>query len=88
MRIERTHTRWTLLALLALAVLSWAVSYLPVGAAGMPLAMVIAALKAGLVALSFMELAERGPTVRIVAATAPLFIVVLLALVLADVVAR
>ena len=73
-------------ALLVLAAISWGVSYLHLPPwAGVGVAMGIAALKVMLVMLYYMELAEQRGGLRIVALTAPAFVMILIFLALADV---
>jgi cytochrome c oxidase subunit IV len=79
---------FNLLALLALAALSFGLRFAHLGALGMPAALVIAAVKAVLVGLVFMELAFEKPSVRFAFAAGLLMIVVMLALMIADVMTR
>lgn len=73
-------------ALMVLAAVSWGVSYLHLPpAAGVAVALGVAAIKVALVALFFMELGQHRGGVRLVAITAPLFVAILLLLTLADV---
>lgn len=76
------------LALLALTAASFGSTYLPLGALGPPVALTIASVKAAIVLLIFMHLAEAGAVVRTVILTALVFIVLLVAGVVADVAAR
>ena len=66
-----------LVALLVLTGLSWGLSYLPLSAASPWLALSIASIKAGIVALVFMHLADAAFSYRFVALVTVLFIVIL-----------
>lgn len=80
------RTSWIAFVLLvALAALSWGVSFLPVGGFAIPIALLVASAKVAVVALVFMELGEHGGGIRLVALTAPAFVALLLLLMLADV---
>jgi cytochrome c oxidase subunit IV len=72
-------------ALMALTTLTWGLSSLHIpGAAGVAVALVIASVKGGLVALFFMHLwDQRGPN-RLVLATSLVFVVLLVILTLLD----
>jgi cytochrome c oxidase subunit 4 len=72
-------------ALVALAALSLVMSFAHLGAAGIPVALAIAAAKAVLVALIFMELLVEKPAFRIVLGVVVFFFVLLIGLVWADV---
>lgn len=84
-RITKRTVLGAYLALLALAALSLWTSTLPLGAWAMPAALLFAAAKVAIVALVFMDLAEHGGGVRVVAITAPAFLALLLLAMLADV---
>lgn len=73
---------------LALWAASFAVSYLPLGAAAMPVALVIAALKAVLVALFFMELVHERLSIKLTILTAAALTLTLIAFMVADIVTR
>jgi cytochrome c oxidase subunit IV len=75
-------------ALLLFTALSFGLTYVSLGAATMPVAMLIAALKASLVLLFFMHLVEASKTIRLVASVVPVFVVLLVGLVFGDVVFR
>ena len=75
-------------ALMGLAAVSLALRFAHLGALGMPVALVIAAVKAVLVGLVFMELAFEKPSVRLAFAAGLLMIVIMLALMIGDVVTR
>lgn len=79
---------WTWLALLALAALSFGLSYLTLGAWEMPLAMIIAAAKAVVVALVFMELLEAHFVARVVVAIIALWLTLLISFMVLDVLTR
>jgi cytochrome c oxidase subunit IV len=66
-------------ALLLLTALSWGVSMLPLGSAEFPIAMLIAAVKAGLVLIFFMHLTQESLS-TVLALVAGIFFVLLLAL--------
>jgi cytochrome c oxidase subunit 4 len=84
----RRRAALSLLALLGLAGVSWALALAPMGWLGGPIALSIAAVKAGLVGLFFMELVDARASVRLVAIVAPLFVALLLGFALADVLTR
>jgi cytochrome c oxidase subunit IV len=77
-----------LLALLVLTLLSWAVSNLALGAASMPIALLIAAVKAGLVATWFMELPLAATPARVIVVVTISFIALLCAGTVSDVALR
>jgi len=90
---DRTHVSpigylATLLALLALSVLTLALSSLALGAWALPVALLIASSKAILVALFFMHLVEQPAVNAFVAITAVALVAVLVGLTVADVVTR
>jgi cytochrome c oxidase subunit 4 len=74
--------------LLALAAASYGLSFVHSGAWGLPLALGIAALKAGIVISVFMELRREAASVQLAAATALLMMLLLVALTAADVATR
>jgi cytochrome c oxidase subunit 4 len=79
----RTYLRiW--LALLALTGVSFLSSLLPLGAAGLGLALAIATAKAALVALFFMDLVGQPLATRLVLVVAALWVGVLVLLVALD----
>src|SRR5690348_15759484 len=78
----------TWIVLLALGLVSFFVSFVHTGPWGMPLALLIAAAKAGLVALFFMELAVQGFTSRLAIAAGVAFFLLLFGLTTADVLTR
>ena len=85
------HRLTLLAALAALVVLtlgSWAFSLLPLGAAGPVLALTIAAIKAIIVAIAFMEIRHAGTAPLVIAATVIGFIVLLSLGTVADVALR
>lgn len=71
-------------ALLGLAGLSLALSFVPLGRFAVAVALGIAAVKAWLVARHYMELHGSHASVRIVAATALFFVLLLVSLTAAD----
>lgn len=75
-------------ALLLLTVLSYALSRIHIGAAEMPAAMVIAAVKVGLVVWFFMHLRDSGPTERLFAAGGAVMVAILMGIASTDVLAR
>jgi cytochrome c oxidase subunit 4 len=75
-------------ALMALGALSLVLSFARLGDAGYVVALVIAVVKAALVALIFMELIVARFTVRIVLVTAVGFVCLLIAFMLTDVLLR
>ena len=78
----------TALGLFALWAASWAVSYVHLGAAALPVALLIAGAKAVLVVLFFMELAAEPFTVRATAIVATSLLTILVLLTVLDVVTR
>jgi cytochrome c oxidase subunit IV len=78
----------TWLALMLLAGLSLFFRFQYMGAWGMPVALGIAAAKAILVVLVFMELAFEKPSVRLAFAAGALMVALMLTLMVADVVTR
>jgi cytochrome c oxidase subunit IV len=83
----REYTR-CLIALLVLSALALGVGFLHLGAFTIPVALALAALKAGLVATYFMHLIEQPPSYRIAALSGLVLLVILIAFVSADVIAR
>jgi cytochrome c oxidase subunit 4 len=75
-------------AVLVLWAVSFAVSYVPMGAASLPIALAIAALKAILVALFFMELVRETLSVKVTMLSAVLMTATLIAFMVADVATR
>jgi cytochrome c oxidase subunit 4 len=75
-------------ALLALLLLSLVLAYVPMGFFTPTIGIVIAFVKAGLVILLFMELARSKPLIRLAALSGVVFLAVIFALTLADVLAR
>jgi cytochrome c oxidase subunit 4 len=75
-------------ALMALAALSLVLSFAKLGDVGFVVALLIAIVKAALVALVFMELVAERFTVRIVFVTAAAFVGLLIAGMVADVALR
>jgi cytochrome c oxidase subunit IV len=75
-------------ALLGLWLLSWALSYAHQGAWSLPVALAIAATKAMLVLLIFMELWTESASFNIALITAGVLIAVFMAFVVGDVVTR
>ena len=79
---------WTLLALLLLAGVSFALSYVSLGGWALPAALTVAGAKAWLVAAVFMRLGSAAGAPRLVAATVLLLALALAALASADVSTR
>jgi cytochrome c oxidase subunit 4 len=79
---------WTLVALLALAGASFALSYVALGRYEITVAMVIAVAKTALVALFFMHLIEQRPANALALFSAVAFVAILLSLMVLDVVTR
>ena len=71
-------------ALLTLTTLSYGLAHLHLGSWGLVVALVIAGTKASLVAFFYMHLSERSGGPRLVFATAGLFVVVLIGLILVE----
>lgn len=76
------------LALLALTGVTFGLSFVPLGALELPVAIAIALAKASLVALYFMHLVEQPPSHRIAALTALALAAILIVLAAADVLTR
>ena len=90
-RTRRTplrHTLWIAVALLALWLASWAISYASLGAWSLVIAIGIAALKALLVVLVFMELAIEPASVRVTLLTGLTMVAVLMVFMMLDVETR
>jgi cytochrome c oxidase subunit 4 len=75
-------------ALMALLVLSLVLAYVPMGKFTAAPGIVIAFVKAGLVVALFMELVKSKPLVRLAALSGLVFVLVMFALTLADVLSR
>jgi cytochrome c oxidase subunit 4 len=75
-------------ALLALWVLSFVLSYAHLGAAALPVALVIAATKAALVVMFFMELLRESLSMKLTLLAAGGLLAVLIGLMVADLVTR
>lgn len=75
-------------ALMCLLFLSLFLAYIPMGVITPTAGIVIALVKAGLVIMLFMELASSKPLIRLAAAAGLVFLTVLFALTLADVLSR
>ena len=91
--MTRTHVSlkavlYTGVAVLVLWALSFGVSYVPLGAASLPVALAIAALKAILVALFFMELIREQLSVKLTMATACALTALLIGFMIADILTR
>ena len=79
---------FTLLALVALSVLTFGLSYLHLGGWSVALAMGIAAVKAALIALFFMHLREHGTADRAAVILGVVLALLLIGFVAADVATR
>lgn len=91
MAASSAHLRPVLVALAALIVLtlaSWGLALVPLGAAGSPVALGIAVVKATIVGWVFMELSDATTPVRVVALTTIAFIALLCGGIITDVVLR
>jgi cytochrome c oxidase subunit IV len=86
--ISPRTTLFTFVALLCLTAMSFAVSYVHLGALNIPVALAIASLKAALVVSVFMELAVEKFTVKVTLVMAFVFVILLVALMAADVATR
>ena len=80
----RTHV-FTLLGLLGLTALSFGLAQLALGPWELPAALLIAVVKATLVALFFMHLAEQSAVSRAAILTAAAFVIILVVFAVADV---
>ncbi len=69
---------WTCLCLLLTA--TCALAYVPMGPGNLPVSLLIAAIKAGLVGAVFMRLAEDAPLNRLAASAGPIWIFILFVL--------
>jgi cytochrome c oxidase subunit IV len=78
----------TLIGLLALTAASFAISYVPLGVLNVPVALLIASVKAALVVSIFMELAVEKFTVKISLVLGFVFVLLLVGLMAADVATR
>jgi cytochrome c oxidase subunit 4 len=93
---EPTPSAWSLwrrngvvwLALLVLLLTSFGAAYLPLGAFNTAVGLLIAVIKAGLVAVLFMELGHSGALMRLAGGAGLLFVFVMFALTLADFLTR
>jgi cytochrome c oxidase subunit IV len=74
----------TWIALCLLLALTCGLSYVPLGNGNLPVALLIAALKASLVALVFMRLFESDPLTRLAAVAGPIWIFIMFLFVGAD----
>ncbi|WP_437948573.1 cytochrome C oxidase subunit IV family protein [Sorangium sp. So ce296] len=83
-----TRYLWTLMALVALTLLSFALSFLRTGAWEIPIALLIAVVKSVLVLLFFMHLVEQKFINAFAIIVAVSFLALLLSLVVADVATR
>ena len=84
-RSEGRRLGLALAGLLVLAGSSWALAHVELGWAETPVALGIAALKATIVAVVFMNLAREGRTTRFLAILVPFFVLLLVGLVCLDV---
>lgn len=75
-------------ALLALWVLSFGLSYAPLGALSLPIALAIAVTKAALVVMFFMELVRESLSMKLTLLAAGGLLAILIGLMVADVVTR
>jgi cytochrome c oxidase subunit 4 len=82
-----TYVR-SLVALVFLTLGSFGLSYLHLGALGMPVALAIAVTKVGIVALFFMGLVHEPASSRIAGVAAVLFVILLASLSAADILTR
>jgi cytochrome c oxidase subunit 4 len=83
---QRNGLIW--LALMGLLSLTLVLAYVPMGLLTPTAGIVIAFVKAGLVVMLFMELARSRPVIRLAAMSGLVFLTVLFALTLADVLSR
>jgi cytochrome c oxidase subunit 4 len=86
--ISQGTTFATWVALLALTAVSFAVSYVHLGALNIPVAILIAGIKGTLVVLIFMELGVEKFSVKITLVVSVLFVLLLVSLMVGDVVTR
>jgi cytochrome c oxidase subunit 4 len=75
-------------ALLALWALSFGLSYLNLGGGALPVAIGVAALKAGLVVVFFMELLQERTSTKLAVSAACVLLGTLIGFVVADIVTR
>jgi cytochrome c oxidase subunit 4 len=75
-------------AVLLLWAASFALSYVPLGAAALPVAIAVAVVKAALVALFFMELVTARLSIKMTVLSACVLTLTLVGLMVADVVTR
>ncbi|MBM0206753.1 cytochrome C oxidase subunit IV family protein [Micromonospora sp. STR1s_5] len=75
-------------ALMALLIITLVAAYIPLGPANTAIGVAIAAAKAGLVLMLFMELVKAKSLIRLAAVSGLVFVTVLFALSLADVLSR
>lgn len=75
-------------ALLALLILTLVVAYAPLGVSNTPIGLAIAAGKAALVVVLFMELSKSRALIQLTAMAGLVFVTVLFALTLADILSR
>jgi cytochrome c oxidase subunit 4 len=75
-------------ALMALLILTLVVAYLPLGPANTAIGLAVAAAKAALVLMLFMELATSPGLVRLAAIAGLVFVTILFTLTFADVLSR
>jgi len=87
-RVSGTALVLTFVALLVLTVVSWLISAVHLGLAELPLALGIAALKAGLVILFFMHLIEEEMSTTLAVLAAIFFVLLLATFVAAEVATR
>jgi cytochrome c oxidase subunit IV len=83
---RRNSAVW--IALMALLLISFGAAYLPLGAFNTVVGLLIALIKAGLVAVLFMELRHSGALMRLAGATGLLFVFVMFVLTLSDFMTR
>jgi cytochrome c oxidase subunit IV len=86
--ISQRTTFVTLLALLGLTAASFALSYVHLGVLNIPVALVIASVKAALVVTIFMELAVEKFSVKLSLVMGFVFVILLIGLMVADVATR
>ena len=82
------HITWTALALFALWGASWGMSYVELGVWSLVVALVIAAAKAALVVLFFMEIASERTAVQATLVTGLAMIAIMIFFMVADVKTR
>ena len=80
--------RWTFIGLIGLLIATMAAHFICSGPVGLVVAIVIAAIKAGLVAVIFMDLRNTGTTSRIIAAGSLVWLSIIVILVMADYLTR